>query len=88
MERRLDELGRLCIPMEYRKALGWPKGTRLEMRLSGNKLIIAKSELYCAFCGTVENIKDVKGVRVCQHCINEIKDGVFFDVEFDEGDEF
>lgn len=87
MERRIDELGRLCIPAEYRKSLGWGKGARLNMNIDGERVIITKSEMCCTFCGATKNLKDVKGMRVCQHCINEIKDGVFFDVEFDEGDE-
>lgn len=33
MERRLDELGRLVIPMEFRKTLGWGKGTRVKMQV-------------------------------------------------------
>ena len=81
MERRLDELGRVVIPMEFRNVLGWNKGTRLNIQLVGEKVIISKSEYGCAICGGLEEIKDVKGVRMCQGCIEEIKVGTFWDVE-------
>lgn len=51
MERKIDELGRLVIPMEFRRALGWTTGTRVKMEL--------------------------KGVRVCDRCIIDIKYGEF-----------
>ena len=43
------------------------------------KIIVKKSGCCCAFCGTNEELKDVKGIRVCQSCVDEIKEGVFFD---------
>ncbi len=73
MERRLDELGRLVIPMEFRKTLGWGKGVRLNMNIDGERVIITKSEAYCFLCGTNIGLKNVKGVKMCQSCIDEIK---------------
>lgn len=81
MERRLDELGRLVIPMEFRKALGWGKGVRVNMQVSGNKVILTKSECCCAICSSLSELKEVKNVRMCQSCIDEIKVGTFRGVE-------
>lgn len=81
MERRLDELGRLVIPMEFRKALGWGKGARVNMQVSGNEVILTKSECCCAICGSSSELKEVKNIRMCQLCIDEIKVGTFRGVE-------
>ena len=40
---------------------------------------LKKSSCCCAFCGANEELKDVKGIRVCGPCVEEIKEGVFFD---------
>ncbi len=37
MERKIDELGRLVIPMEFRRALGWTTGTRLRQQTCSKK---------------------------------------------------
>lgn len=79
MERRLDVLGRVVIPMEFRNVLGWSAGTRLNIQLVGEKVIISKSEYGCAICGGLEKVKDVKGVRMCQSCIDEIKVSNFWE---------
>lgn len=81
MERKIDSLGRLAIPAEYRRRLSMPNGSLVKMVLEGDSIKITKSSIYCAFCGSEEEIKDVKGVRVCQPCIDEIKVGHFWEAE-------
>lgn len=77
MERKIDELGRLVIPMEFRRALGWTTGTRVKMELQGGCINLTKNESRCSFCGSVHELKDVRGVRVCDCCIIDIKYGEF-----------
>ena len=79
MERRIDMLGRINIPRAMLRRLNIPFGSLVEFSTDGEKIILKKSGCCCAFCGTDEELKDVKGVRVCQSCVNEIKEGVFFD---------
>ena len=81
MERKLDELGRLVIPMEFRKTLGWGKGVRVNMNIEGERVIVTKSATCCSLCGARMNLKDVKGVKMCQPCIDEIKVGTFRGVD-------
>lgn len=81
VERKLDSLGRVVIPKEFRDVLGWPTGVRVNMQVSGDKVIISKSESCCAMCGSVVDLKDIKGIRICQNCVDEIKVGTFWDVD-------
>lgn len=72
MERRIDS-GRLIIPAEMRRRLGIVDGTMMNLEVKGDELILKKIELYCAICSSSEDIRDVNGVRICQNCIDEIK---------------
>lgn len=45
-ERRIDELGRVVIPIDYRKALGWKKGDIMILRIDARtgELILRRKE--------------------------------------------
>ncbi len=45
-ERRIDELGRVVIPIDYRGALGWKKGDTMILRINATtgELILRKKE--------------------------------------------
>ena len=79
MERKVDMLGRLTIPVEYRRMLSLTEGSYVEMELEGDKVVITKSDFRCIMCGSHKEIKDVKGVRICKPCIEEVKEGKFYD---------
>ena len=51
------------------------------MQVSGNEVILTKSECCCAICGSSSELKEVKNIRMCQLCIDEIKVGTFRGVE-------
>ena len=50
------------------------------MELKGGCINLTKNESRCSFCGSVHELKDVKGVRVCDRCIIDIKYGEFQEV--------
>lgn len=43
------------------------------MIVDGDKVILTKNDVRCTMCGSMDDIKKVKGVRVCKSCIEEIK---------------
>ncbi len=43
MYRKLDKLGRIVIPKEYRKHLGIAEGDLIEMHVDGTKIIVQKT---------------------------------------------
>ncbi len=53
----IDERGRITIPNEERKKLGLVAGTKILIKLAGNKIILRKSptreEFIKEFCGIV-----------------------------------
>lgn len=44
MNRKIDNLGRLVIPVGYREQLGLKNGDPVHMELKGNKIIITNPE--------------------------------------------
>lgn len=49
--RRVDELGRIVLPIELRRALDIGEGDRLEIYTSGSQIVLEKSTPRCAVCG-------------------------------------
>jgi AbrB family transcriptional regulator, transcriptional pleiotropic regulator of transition state genes len=67
--RRLDELGRLVIPMELRRRLSWSTRQPLAVRVENDEVILSRYEQACALCGDSEaELTEVGRASVCQAC--------------------
>lgn len=71
--RRVDDLGRIVIPMELRRTLGIHVKDALSISVEGERIILEKYEESCAICGSESGITTVKGRPVCEACIKDIK---------------
>ena len=71
--RKVDELGRFVIPMEMRNKLGISSNDPLEIFFDGTTIKLKKYEPDCIFCGSTKNITEHKGKKVCEQCINDLK---------------
>jgi transcriptional pleiotropic regulator of transition state genes len=72
--RKVDELGRVVIPIELRRTLGINIKDALEIYVDGEKIVLKKYEPACIFCGNADNIKQFSGRIVCQDCISKMMD--------------
>ena len=70
--RRIDDLGRVVLPMELRKKMGIEQRDPIEIYVDGDSIILKKCESECIFCGSRKNIKEFKGKHVCEACANGI----------------
>jgi transcriptional pleiotropic regulator of transition state genes len=70
--RKVDELGRVVIPIELRRTLNIGEKDALEIFVEGDTIILKKYEPACIFCGQAKNVRNLKGKNVCPKCINEI----------------
>lgn len=70
--RKVDELGRVVIPIELRRTLSIEEKDALEIFVEGDMVILRKYEPACIFCGQAKNVRDLKGKNVCPKCIDEI----------------
>ena len=67
--RRVDELGRVVIPVELRRTLGIDEHDPLEIFVDENKIILKKYEPDCIFCGhSRDDMLDFRGKNVCRIC--------------------
>ena len=68
--RTIDKLGRIVLPMNFRKQLNLEGQVDVSISLSGNAIVVKGLEGACKICGS---IKDVSDMRVCSECIRKIK---------------
>lgn len=71
--RKIDELGRIVIPMELRRTLDIKERDPIEIFVDGERIVLVKYKPGCILCGNPEHNKTFKGNRICQKCINELK---------------
>jgi len=70
--RKVDELGRVVIPIELRRTLGIAEKDALEIYVDGERIILKKYEPACIFCGNADRVSYFKGKIICQDCLNEL----------------
>lgn len=71
--RRVDDLGRIVIPMELRRTLGIHVKDPLSISVDGERIILEKYRESCVICGSEEQAQPVRGRTVCAACVAEIK---------------
>jgi transcriptional pleiotropic regulator of transition state genes len=70
--RKVDELGRIVLPMEIRRIMGISERDSLVISLNENEIVIRKYEPICLFCGSNRNLHEFRGKTVCADCIREM----------------
>lgn len=70
--RKIDELGRIVVPIELRKSLNIGKREAVEISLEGDSIMIKKFEPGCCLCGSTDDIENYNGNKICKDCINEL----------------
>lgn len=71
--RKVDELGRVVIPIELRRTLNIAEKDALEIYVDGEHIILKKYEPACIFCGNARNVINYKGKNICPDCAEEFK---------------
>lgn len=71
--RKVDELGRVVIPIELRRTLNIGEKDALEIYVDGAQIILKKYEPACIFCGQAKEVTTFKGKNICPACIEELK---------------
>jgi transcriptional pleiotropic regulator of transition state genes len=64
--RKIDELGRIIIPVEMRNALGWNGETKISINREGESVILQTYHDRCFLCGGEENLKSIREKHICQ----------------------
>ena len=70
IEREIDSLGRVVIPIEYRRKIGVMENSKVIISLSGETIHISAAQRCCALC--MADI-DSREMRLCDRCIERVK---------------
>lgn len=71
--RRVDELGRVVLPIELRRTLGIKELDGMEIYTEADSIILKKYQPGCVFCENATGIIDFKGKKICKECLAEFK---------------
>lgn len=71
--RKLDELGRVVLPIELRRTMDLNIHDTVEIFVEDDKIILKKYHPACIFCGDARDITTFKGKLVCANCLRELQ---------------
>lgn len=72
--RKVDELGRIVLPIELRRTLGIEEKDRIEIFVDGESIILRKYQPACIFCDSAKDIINYKGKNICPDCIRAMNE--------------
>ncbi|GAA0503079.1 AbrB/MazE/SpoVT family DNA-binding domain-containing protein [Salinibacillus aidingensis] len=73
--RKVDELGRIVIPIELRRTMDINIKDPIEIFVDDDMIVLKKfrSHESCVICDNVKDTVDIKGKKVCYECAEEIQ---------------
>ena len=72
--RRIDEVGRIVLPIELRTVLGIDNRDQIEIFTENDSIILKKHEPSCIFCGQTKDLITYKDKPVCSKCAAGLAD--------------
>lgn len=73
VRRKVDELGRLVLPLEIRKKMNIGIHTVVNVSFSDGKILIEHADDVCKLCGNTNNLENTILGHICTECIKKIK---------------
>ena len=72
--RKIDDLGRVVLPVAFRRALGIGVHDTLELTLTDGAIVLRRREPRCVFCNSKKQTTEFRGQWVCGACRGELGD--------------
>lgn len=70
--RKIDELGRIVLPIEIRQSLSIKEKDSLEIFIKDDGIFIQKTIPFCVFCNSTQNLKNFSDKNICNKCISNL----------------
>ena len=70
--RKVDDLGRIVLPIELRRSLGIDVKDPIEIYVDEDTIILRKHDPACVFCGGTKDIISYRGKNICTECAKEL----------------
>lgn len=67
--RRLDELGRIVLPIDLRRKMDVCERDSLEIYTDGDLIVLKKYQPSCVFCSNAEDLTVYNGKNICRDCL-------------------
>lgn len=71
--RKVDELGRIVLPISIRQTMDINEKDPLEIFTDDNRIILQKYHPACVFCNNADRIVYFNNKRICRDCLEKIK---------------
>ena len=71
--RKVDELGRIVLPIELRRTLDIAEKDALEIYVEGSAIVLKKYRPTCVFCASARDVSVFKGKNICPKCLRELR---------------
>lgn len=71
--RRVDQLGRLVLPMDLRESLQIGPQTAMDIYYEDEDIVLRKHRPVCYLCKGTENLLNFKGKLICTDCIEALE---------------
>ena len=71
VERKIDKLGRIVLPMDFRKALRLEGEVPVLLAIDGNTIVVTGAKNICRLCGSAKEVS--KHLNICTACIRKIQ---------------
>ncbi len=72
--RKVDDLGRIVLPIEIRRTLDIAERDELEIYMENDRIILQKFEPSCIFCGSVRGLVSYMRKNICGDCARKINE--------------
>ncbi len=71
--RKLDELGRIVLPIELRRTMDLSIHDTVEIFSEDDRIILKKYHPACIFCNDARDVTAFNGKLVCAKCLQELR---------------
>ena len=72
--RRVDELGRIVLPIELRRTLDIGERETMEIFVEGSSVVLKKYRPTCIFCDSARDVVLFKGKNICTRCLRQLRE--------------
>ena len=70
--RKVDQLGRIVLPIELRRTLDIEIKDPLEIFVDNEYIMLKKYSPQCCLCGSMDGLRNFKGKNVCGKCVGDL----------------
>lgn len=74
--RKIDNLGRVVLPVELRRNFDINKDDPVEIFVDENYIMLKKYQPACIFCDDARDVVNYQGKNICKKCLAELKNRV------------